>query len=113
VKGKLVAQGVFLLGILMLYLAAYQFNQYLTVQTTLQQAFGSAGSSADVAAQLRASGATETEVTQYLQQYEQQLGTLKETSNSAVSTVFNTVLMDLVAGFVLLALGYAYYPNDR
>ncbi|MFH0835746.1 MAG: hypothetical protein V1834_01130 [Candidatus Micrarchaeota archaeon] len=108
-KTKLVAKSVFYLGVLLLFLAAYQFNQYLTVQATMQQALG-ATDTADIESQLRAAGATELEVQQYLQQYESQLSALTETSNSAVSAVFNTVLMDVVAGLVLLALGYAYYP---
>lgn len=94
---------VALLGVLLLFLAVYQANQYWTtkvaLEPTLQQLDELAALPAGTLAELAMTSA------EVLEQKQQLLG--------AADSILQTVLVDFVLGVLLLFVGLLYYPRER
>ena len=93
---------VALLGVLLLFLAVYQANQYWTTKAALEPTL----KQLDELAALPAGTLAELAMTSadVLEQKQQLL--------SAADSILQTVLVDFVLGVLLLFVGLLYYPRE-
>ncbi|MFH1779903.1 MAG: hypothetical protein ABH803_02030 [Candidatus Micrarchaeota archaeon] len=91
-KKKMLYQGIFLLGILMLYMGFSQINQYFVTQSTI-----------------------DTQITVANQLYPEessQIGNqIKTQFSGPMTTILLIAVLDLFIGAILCGVGYAYYKE--
>ncbi|NUN11819.1 hypothetical protein HUU53_04205 [Candidatus Micrarchaeota archaeon] len=91
-KNKMITQGVFLLGVLMIYLAATQFNQYIVTQATIDTQI-------TVANQL------------YPEESAQLASQVRSQFSGPVNTILFTTFADFIIGLLLCLAAYAWHKE--
>lgn len=99
--GKVVAQALVALGVLSLFLALYQTNQYYTAQAAISPALSQLD-------QLQAAGGLEAAGIS-LSDLENTRSTISATTNAMMLTI----LADFVLGVIFLGAGLVAYPKEH
>jgi len=102
VNSKIFYAAIAVLGVMLLALSAYQFNQWWNTRATLQPSLTQLDEIAGDAETLAALGLGAADVE-----------STRSTMTGALDAMMQVALADLVLGVLLFAAGVSYYPREH